>query len=342
MNRIKFVDMSKGLAIVAMLLGHALPNSKIDVFVNLWHMPLFFILSGYCFKRVYLVDSESFFVSRIKGIMIPYIIISLAFICFHNFFTKLGFYNSIYDFKDFIRAAFSVFFFLDANELLCGPYWFLKQLLLSSILFYFLNITTFKQKYIFSILLLATFYYQFYLSKFNGISNIYYNTPFFTLYMQIGYYLRCHDINFNLNKKVIVIGIISIFVSFAFLKCSILSCDLIKKFPYLVSSSFITYAIIAIVNNYSNKKCIVNDLFSYLGKHTLVVLFFHLLSYKFVTYGLVYINDLPANKLLTYPCLSYYSYKGWWAIYLLSGLIFPIALEFCFARIKSIIIKNNG
>lgn len=46
-KRIKWVDIAKGLAIFAMIIGHECPKQPVIGFIFSFHMPLFFILSGY-------------------------------------------------------------------------------------------------------------------------------------------------------------------------------------------------------------------------------------------------------------------------------------------------------
>ena len=40
-------DLMKGLAIFAMLCGHCIIPNVLHCFIYIWHMPLFFVVSGY-------------------------------------------------------------------------------------------------------------------------------------------------------------------------------------------------------------------------------------------------------------------------------------------------------
>ena len=50
------VSISKALAIILMVLAHTRFSSLGNEVINLFHMPLFFFFSGYCFKDTYLKD----------------------------------------------------------------------------------------------------------------------------------------------------------------------------------------------------------------------------------------------------------------------------------------------
>jgi len=50
MNRLDWVDTAKGIGIIAVVAGHVFSNRQAADLIYLWHMPLFFILSGYLFS----------------------------------------------------------------------------------------------------------------------------------------------------------------------------------------------------------------------------------------------------------------------------------------------------
>ena len=51
-KRIEWIDVSKGITIILMMIGHYVPyGSQVRNFIFAFHMPLFFILSGYCTER---------------------------------------------------------------------------------------------------------------------------------------------------------------------------------------------------------------------------------------------------------------------------------------------------
>lgn len=51
-GRIEWVDIAKGIAIILMVIGHEVNNIDIHTAIFSFHMPLFFILSGYTSSRV--------------------------------------------------------------------------------------------------------------------------------------------------------------------------------------------------------------------------------------------------------------------------------------------------
>lgn len=51
-RRIEWVDIAKGIAILLMVIGHELPQGALRCFIFSFHMPLFFILSGFTSSAV--------------------------------------------------------------------------------------------------------------------------------------------------------------------------------------------------------------------------------------------------------------------------------------------------
>ena len=54
MKRVESVTIAKAIGIILMVVGHSGLGGYPIRFIYLFHMPLFFFLSGYCFKESYL------------------------------------------------------------------------------------------------------------------------------------------------------------------------------------------------------------------------------------------------------------------------------------------------
>lgn len=66
------LDIIKGIGILLVVLGHVSENEFISGFIYNFHMPLFFILSGYIYVKFSKKDIVNFSVNRIKRLMLPY------------------------------------------------------------------------------------------------------------------------------------------------------------------------------------------------------------------------------------------------------------------------------
>ena len=64
-------DMMKGIAILAMLCGHCVIPDVLHHFIYIWHMPLFFIVSGYFYHTK---SWGTNWKSTCRGLLVPYIV----------------------------------------------------------------------------------------------------------------------------------------------------------------------------------------------------------------------------------------------------------------------------
>ncbi|HMG08151.1 MAG TPA: acyltransferase family protein [Mucilaginibacter sp.] len=89
-QRLSWVDYSKGIGIVLAVYGHVIRGLKeagaiddgtffrySDTFVYSFHMPLFFILSGYFFYDSFIKDPAKFTINKFKTLLYPFVIWSL-------------------------------------------------------------------------------------------------------------------------------------------------------------------------------------------------------------------------------------------------------------------------
>lgn len=104
-KRLLWVDYAKAVAIVLMVLGHAgLPNTgKVSMIIYMFHMPLFFMLSGY-FDNSNKLNAKDFFVKSAKTILVPYFafyVMSIPF-CAASAYLHPELYRYTRDAVDFI------------------------------------------------------------------------------------------------------------------------------------------------------------------------------------------------------------------------------------------------
>ena len=134
--RIPAIDFAKTIGIALVVFGHISGMGESDVMfsakniVNQFHVPLFFFLSGFCFKEN---DSwKAFLVKRIKGLYLPFVTCNLFFYIIHLIAHRLN------------GEAFTLFETLKSGiKILCGyassplggASWFLITLFLSLVLF---------------------------------------------------------------------------------------------------------------------------------------------------------------------------------------------------------------
>lgn len=128
-ERIRWIDMAKGIGILLVMIGHlGLPYAKTWIYT--FHIPLFFILSG-CVFRGYEIDFKSFLIKKFKSIVVPYFCLGIflpIFFSIQSYFIDKQRNVSVYIgyFVDFIiqKRWYTI--------------WFIACLFIVEILFFFI------------------------------------------------------------------------------------------------------------------------------------------------------------------------------------------------------------
>ena len=89
------IDIIKGIGIILMVGGHC--GMPFTHFVYLFHMAIFFMASGFCFKSSNsdsLQNALKFIGRKIKSLWLPYVLWTTIFTLLHNAFIKVGIYTA--------------------------------------------------------------------------------------------------------------------------------------------------------------------------------------------------------------------------------------------------------
>lgn len=71
MQRIEYIDILKGIAMLSVIVGHYFNNGIIGTLIWSFHMPLFVIISGYFFQQKNIKD---IFKQNAKSYLCPYLL----------------------------------------------------------------------------------------------------------------------------------------------------------------------------------------------------------------------------------------------------------------------------
>ena len=78
----------------------------------------------------------------------------------------------------------------------------------------------------------------------------------------------------------------------------------------------------------------IAPIFTYIGDKTLYILVFHFLAFKLVSFGYLYFNGLPIELLTSFPVLEETNSRMW-IVYVISGIILPLAIWELIHKVKS-------
>lgn len=153
-QRIPWIDVCRGIAIILVLYGHALHNDTQRFLIYAFHMPLFFFVSGIVFKKDLHKSFFSVLYKNVKSILIPYFLFAvLTFIASYILLQP-----QVYTYDSFMKQAYGVFFGNGNNGYLAYnvALWFLPCLFLIKVSFALLTKYVQKQRVILTVLVLMS------------------------------------------------------------------------------------------------------------------------------------------------------------------------------------------
>lgn len=141
------IDICKGVAIILMVAGHAEVPTLFSNFIYVWHMPLFFIASGWFFTAKTAADPWRFCVKRFRGLYVPFLTWSLVFLLTHNLWFHVGLLSEEfgnweggvthpYSWREFLHRLMLIVTSMSGyDEFMAGAFWFFRGLLVASLVF---------------------------------------------------------------------------------------------------------------------------------------------------------------------------------------------------------------
>lgn len=207
-ERILWIDLAKAIGIYLVVLGHSLQQEvpiegNLRDFIYIFHMPLFFFLSGYLFN----VREENFLAflkKSIYSLLVPYVFLNVV-----AFFLWLPIYlHGHYDLKLQI-----VRFLIGESHSPAGPAWFLLCLFWVRLLAYFIKRSSLYVQVIL-ILSCCILAYYFPFRIYWCIDSAFIAFPFF----MIGNYMKCIGLMSNKTSINILLSLI-LFIVTIILSC---------------------------------------------------------------------------------------------------------------------------
>ena len=279
-KRDESIDILKGFGIVFMIIAHTYgPNNFLWDAIYTFHMPLFFIITGFLYKHKKLFE---LFQRSFSQLIVPYIFACIIIVAISQ-----------------IRQPHSIFIDLSSIISGLGPGWFLLALFLARIEFHCLLIFFPKSHIIVSLIISSCIavvaHYNNWPSYF-----AFYPSLVSLVFISMGYYTRQQKLLETGNFKTFTIfAILSWLITFVYGKVEMSHC-LFKlnciDFAGSISGTYIVYKLSQMIN--ANNANIIKELKALLvftGRYSLVILYFHTIDY--CIYPWYVIEPYISNKL---------------------------------------------
>ena len=340
------VTIAKAIAIILVVMAHASCPEILLKWLAMFVMPLFFFMSGYCFKDSYLSDGRAFAMKRITGIYWPYLKWSLLFLLLHNIFFHLNIYSDEYGFSgrtselytssDFLKRIISITTKMQGHEQLVGGYWFMKLLFVGSFFFYLLAKLLHGSCWGVGVLLLATIslsFFDWHLPYF-GIGS---REFFAATFLYIGYLYKHRHWTWHRHIGINMVALVLMVIGSVFWFTTMHDYEYWKVLPYALSAVLLVLTLLHLSERIAKRgRNFFVGFLLFTGDHTMEVLTWHMLSLKIVSLLIIAIYGLPIKQLSTFPVIEEYAHQGWWVVYWIVGVGIPIAGTFGYHQICNV------
>lgn len=278
-ERLDYIDTAKGIGIFLVVVYHHLLGAEyINHWISSFHMPLFFMITGflYGFRNDFSKPVRSFAVQKFKGLMYPFITLSCVVILWNAFFYNVLFFSVVPE-----NNTLEIFLFT-ITTYGYHAFWFVPCLFYSSIIFYLLR-KNYLHHWIW--MMIAMFAVVFTVMSGADVFT-YYPVKFFVriliglMFIYIGYLFFRLLSKIQKNWKMVfqmVTGLIFVgsFIGyylfsemFPFINIGV--CHIEKPVIYLLLA-FSNSAFIILLSQY-----ISNKVLAFLGKNSIIILAFHM------------------------------------------------------------------
>lgn len=333
-RRENIIDIIRAFGIILVIIGHCINNYFIKSFIYLFHLPLFFILSGYLYNDKEAKYPWEFFGKKLRKFLIYYFIYGSFLVLFHNLFITMGIIGDQpkYSIANFITEIINSILMISREPFSAGM-WFIPVLFVSIIIYNF--ITYFSQKsknkkcfeIKRTILVVSLAVIGLYLGYRNCNIGLHYQTSLIVLpFIHIGqitklYFKKYLNHNILISIAIIIVSILSL----QYIKCNVeLSMNLIENplLFYIIASllTYVVYVLSYYIDKYTNK---ISTLLSYIGKNTFQIMCLHILGFKIVDFLIIilFTKDYYLLPLFTH------SYNKFYIIYIISGIFIPLIIS---------------
>ena len=262
MERIESFDILKGFGIIFMIVAHTYgPNSIIWDFICAFHMPLFFIVTGFFYKQK---TFSELLKKNYDQLLVPYLTLCLIV----TTLTQL-------------RQPHTIQNDIEGTLYGLGPGWFLLAMFMARLEFQFI-LKKFPNSYLLVSFLISTCICL--IADYQEISSFlsFFPSLVSLFFVAFGYYIRIHSLlDFTMRQSYlsIIVGLTFWLITSLLGKVDMSQCIFklsVLDFLGSLGGTMLFYKLSQLIDS---KSYILRNVLAYAGKYSLVILFYHSIDY---------------------------------------------------------------
>lgn len=302
LKRIGYIDAAKGLGIILIVLGHSqLPQIIID-WIFSFHVPLFFIISGFFMRKKSIIDEVK---SGGKSLLLPFFIVCLLYGLKDIYYLPEIHYNSI---SVFINRLLQL-----SGYGIIGM-WFLPALFLCRI-YYQLLATLNRYIQLCGALLLFSFAIFINVTYNEFIISYVVNSLASLIFLLVGKsFWDSGILNYRISINGKVLSVLVLLLGFIF-PIDMFTCTFPLYVFSIVTSALLSYLIIKMLrgmDSYNGYRGVLFSALEFYGKDSLLILCFHAVFHyliKDLMENFVHVYLLGTTEVIILGCLLFIWHK---------------------------------
>ena len=343
-NRDLTIDAIKGMGIVLMVYLHA--GGGFSEFVNLFHMAVFFIASGYLWNRNKAADFSGFrkyAAGKLKTLWLPFVLFNGILLLLNNVLVAAGIYETALNLRQTALSFAKVLVFSYRTQL-GTPTWFLAVMFFVTLIWALLELLFTKtgHRSLMMWICFAVFAAAAQVVSITGIrlpANAHSCFIAFMCY-EAGMFIR----EFQLMQKLTgwlryaaLAGSFAVLTGLSFFThISFINGELTNAALFVAASlcGWVFLWATASVLFQPIKKAV-----AFLGQRSMWILLYHLLFFKAVTWIYLLVTKGDMLRLTEFPSIKD---GALWIIYLIAGVLFPVLLSVLWKSFVRLFRRNKN
>lgn len=319
-KRIPWIDCAKGVGIILVVWAHA--GGPWSRYINQFHMPFFFLLSGYLYKAY---NIKPYFIKKIKTLYIPYISCNLFSMVFRMMFDLDNFLYYFY-------YSIQIGVMLKQNDgLFFGATWFLASLFITSVLYRVIDLILGK--------IIPSFRYELMLVLFSYIAACgrMLEEPSLGRMLILMFFFAMGNIIKVYEKKLYWLDNLYValmcFAAYIFIAANNIASMGTNEYRFfylflagalMASLSLIYFVKRLVKSEFSSIKFLRDRLIS-LGRRSIDVVIWHLVVFRIIVAIWLFSENGSVREMLQYYP-TYKSDRGGWLLYCIAGLSVSVVI----------------
>lgn len=329
-KRAEYLDIAKGIGILLVVWAHA--KGPFSAYIYQFHMPLFFLISGYLFNERNTV--KQFIVKKVQTLYIPFVFWNIIFTIVEQILQISHFSR-----KEFGSTIIKILLTISKSGSFLGATWFLGSLFVVSVVYKIVDryLPQTREKSLILLLMSTVISYIGFSVTFPYMIS---RTMVLTVFFAVGRVVRDYREKLTLYETfVMTLFSIAVFVLIGKYNSANMGANEYRyRLLFVIGALAASYIVIEISKYIEIHLKYLKKIFCFWGRKSMPIVIWQFVVFRVVIALQLNLDGISLRHILDYyPC--YRTENGWWIIYILVGMYMSILIGEITGFVKNCIIK---